>query len=979
MRSRGSQPRNEPVLSLTEWTAWQTPLQQVYYVDHSKRSRNFAEILEFCDFRRDCGDDDDSYDLEMLSFLNREDILQPGEREADSACAPRNGEREGNQGRKDVVVLDDEEGGSVVPNIARKNGSLKKSTGFSMDSDEEITNVVGINECSDDMAKKDGKSRRKRKSLDFGSDIDDDFECETNASTKTAAIDQNELHDSPAKKRLESSREIEENQLVSHPPNVKDNLTSANTLTTSRSAHSVDSDSYLSGLFDIPSSQRHRKKTRALERRNSEARISEDRISEMVPDAPSLDTLLDFSTWNAGDDEEYRSKLQEEKSDPDFLRSLLSETPQTSQNKTCDYEKRHVAESSEIELDRQPFSDEVGKNEQFRMKKADFLDEPRSLKNSENYDEQNVSGSKFQHCSSFSKTSGRTLGLGAPLQESASTGNTEKRNRNIRSKGKNKDDLCLEKEIIPKGKTSGTKLLHKKSKDFEEELLNSLFEDDLDSVICVVKTPCVFDDGQETLKNKKRLSNEQGTIGHSEHGKLYSGNKDARTHRKNVEKSCLFDDNDDENRISEEEISGERNERLISQSSKGDSCIGGSLDNKFNTSFPQRQPLVEQKWNSNISNESTTLKSRVKEHSLDRIRSFRFSKPATDQSFSRNTTTSEPHDLNLPEEYGPDVVAPSPLRVNPRRSYFGESFLMKSVCSEKGREMRASQGKRRMLKLKSKETSKELGFNETFQSDSGLKKGPWVQNNPLSTQADNTDKDTTQKGNSSFLDASLSLGKNKLPDTNDFPEKVKERITHDEIKNDKYPAFAKKSSPVGGISSSGRSQNKVEPNHANLRTSLTMELADEQLERTKICVCATSKSSREKSVCYEKDGERVKEAANEKPLYKSPSNAERISSGECRDQFGESRKNSGESLEDSPLVTRPKGKSRSKARKNRIRESDDECGVEFTCSDGEYGEHVGASFLGNQTKKIHPISDSDDEFDLRENLNGKVVLICCRL
>ncbi|XP_028398566.1 Fanconi anemia group M protein-like [Dendronephthya gigantea] len=1053
VRSRGSiQPRTEPTLSLTEWTAWQTPLQQVHYVDHSKRSRNFAEILEFCDFRRDCGDDDDSYDLEMLSFLNREDVPQPGEKKADYACATGNGEKDGNQGRrKKVIVLDDEEEGSVVANIARKKGCLSKSTGFSMDSDEEITNVVGINECGDKMTKKDGKSSRKRKSLDFGSDIDDDFECETNVSTKAVNTVQNELCDvpsleqepqenSPKKKQLEPG-EMTENHSGSHRLSVNGKLVSDKTPNTSRSEHSVDSDGYLSG-FDIPSSQRQRKNTRASERRNSEARISEDHISEVVPDAPSLDTLLDLSTCIAEGNQEYRSNLEEEESDRDFFPVMFAETHETSKNKTCDNGRKHVVEFGKDDLSRLLFSDEVGNNEQFGIKEADF-NKRRSPMDSENNEKETMLTNKYENSSSIRKTVDRFQRPDLPPQESTPSRNTEKCNRDIGNKGYDGDDFYLEKKVISKEKTSRKQMLE--SKDFDEELLNSLFEDDLDRVVCDVKTPCVFDDEQETLqmkkkrmskdrvvcdvktlcvfddeqetlqkkkkrmsknrvvcdvktpfvfddeqetlqmkkkrmskdrvvcdvktpcvfddeqetlqRKKKRMSKEMSTIERSENGNLNSGSKAART---------LFDEDDIENRRTEEEITKGKSENLPSRSLRDYSCTGLSFDN---TSLPQRQPLVEQKRNSNMSSWS-----RVNERSLDKIRSFCFSKSATsDQSLSLKTTMSKPHVPNSPEEYGPDVVAPSPLRVN-RKSCFGKSFLMKSVCSEKDGEMRTSQCKRRMLKLKSKKTSMENRSSEAVQiGGAALIKEPRFQSNSLSTQAGNTDKDIAQKGSSSSLEASVSLNKNKLSATkNDCsPKKVKERISYDEIKNDKYSAFATKSSPVARISLPGRTQNKVESHHVKLCTSSAKELADGEIDHTGICVNATRKSSREKSVCYEENQEHAKKVSNKNLLFKKPSNPERRSPGECGDQFGESRENSEESVEASPLVKRRKGKFRSKVLKSRILGSDDECGVEFSDSDGEYGEDVGPSSLGDQTKQIHQIPDSDDEFDLQENLNVK--------
>ena len=66
--------------SLSEWLPWQTTPHPVKLVSHSRRTEHLMELLEFIELHGSChGEDAESYDLEMLSFLNDEDLLKPGE------------------------------------------------------------------------------------------------------------------------------------------------------------------------------------------------------------------------------------------------------------------------------------------------------------------------------------------------------------------------------------------------------------------------------------------------------------------------------------------------------------------------------------------------------------------------------------------------------------------------------------------------------------------------------------------------------------------------------------------------------------------------------------------------------------------------------------------------------------------------------------------------------------------------------------
>ena len=80
--SEAKKPVTQP--SLSEWLPWQTTPHVVKAVTHSRRTEHLVELLEFTELQGGRGDGDDSYDLEMMSFLNEEDILKPGQKEEDA-------------------------------------------------------------------------------------------------------------------------------------------------------------------------------------------------------------------------------------------------------------------------------------------------------------------------------------------------------------------------------------------------------------------------------------------------------------------------------------------------------------------------------------------------------------------------------------------------------------------------------------------------------------------------------------------------------------------------------------------------------------------------------------------------------------------------------------------------------------------------------------------------------------------------------
>ena len=1162
--------QTELALSLTEWTAWQTPLQQVHFVNHSKRSRHFTEILDFCDFRRDCGDNDDSYDLEMQSFLNREDIMDPGEME-DAACVLENAGKKRNKaqdGRKgdDVVVVndseDDEEDGSDNmmekkdnDRTSKKDCSRKrKSTDFSSDSDDDghddiarkkngRNNTNRAREGSGNMAGKSNESSRKRKSTDFGSDIDDDFEdVLVNAPEKTAKVDQNQPHCdpflgrkpekiSPAKKQLEPSHSLAKkksesgnffrknqskcghtltkNQLESIR-SLKKNQSESNLriknqskcVTTEKNAsdepetapcfienHSefsqegnddvLGSDNDLSDLLDIPSSQRQRKVPRGQKPKGLKP---DGVVSEILPDAPSLDTLLDLSASNAGEGKKDHSDFQEGESDHDFFPTMFTETPRSSKGKIYNNISKHIVQSNQIGLGKRKSFGEISDKECdiFGIKKGDISAKLSTSKKLENMGKQEVfekpNNSISVDKSMFRRTSGGSVKVDG-LQERESLGNALVRNRNIEAANKvtGGDDVertssfnekTFEKEMFElEDKIQGSPVFgsglvcdtgSRKNDDvdfdFSQELANSFFEDgdnEIDRALCDIQSPCLFDD--EFENNTEQPSKLQGAIKRFSHGNLNSEvqnidtkknnfqtphlfdddvlenmsendyteqiskpqranqhsspkNENIDTKKHSVQTPRLFDDEEVENKDSEKQTMEPHNrgKRLTPRSLylEGDDLSAKKKDCGKNIVEKLRKPLLENNTDSKITNESIKFKSRVNESSLSRIRSFSFTKPDNDQSKFLKDMTSESRDehIDIPVEYAHDVVAPTPYRVKRRtscfgkvdktRSFRGESFSTKSVCSEKGEsnEIKTCQNRRSMLKLKSKELKEDLKSSEGVQVDAEMLKSS------LFGGAAKKEKATTQTDQTLEANPSLSQNRKNNFTTNVCPKWVKGiESSSNETKSDKpLTPLAKLS--VKKNSLSAKNENKAdffqpqvgEPFYTSVGSSFQHELTDEEIDI--VCLTASTKSNssfpckERNSVCLQDDHgnkEHVDkdEILKEKSLFKSPPQADRksssgfitcgsnnnVSGAECKEDLRES-------VEDSPLAT--KGKMRSK---NKVLESDEEYGDESSDNDGEYGEErqvtkeIEADFQDEAsvvfTREVQEISDSDDQFD----------------
>ncbi|XP_068729595.1 Fanconi anemia group M protein-like [Montipora capricornis] len=104
-------------MSLSEWLPWQTTLHPVNLVSHSRRTEHLVELLEFTELHgASNGEDGESYDLEMMSFLNEEDILKPGEQDGANLV----------DDPKSTNVDDLEEAGCASSKIAKKGKSTRK-------------------------------------------------------------------------------------------------------------------------------------------------------------------------------------------------------------------------------------------------------------------------------------------------------------------------------------------------------------------------------------------------------------------------------------------------------------------------------------------------------------------------------------------------------------------------------------------------------------------------------------------------------------------------------------------------------------------------------------------------------------------------------------------------------------------------------------------------------------------------------------
>ncbi|XP_069117221.1 LOW QUALITY PROTEIN: Fanconi anemia group M protein-like [Argopecten irradians] len=64
---------------LCEWLPWQNRLQDTYKIDHSAKTKNFVELMQFIEIQQLLDPNEDPYGNEMKLFLNKDDVLKPEE------------------------------------------------------------------------------------------------------------------------------------------------------------------------------------------------------------------------------------------------------------------------------------------------------------------------------------------------------------------------------------------------------------------------------------------------------------------------------------------------------------------------------------------------------------------------------------------------------------------------------------------------------------------------------------------------------------------------------------------------------------------------------------------------------------------------------------------------------------------------------------------------------------------------------------
>ena len=176
--SEAKKPVTQP--SLSEWLPWQTTPHAVKAVTHSRRTEHLIELLEFTELQGGRGEDDESYDLEMMSFLNEEDILKPGQKEEDA---------------EEILVFETDpdvacEESAGASKITKKGKKTRKK--LQMEDETDAENVGQRKEGNGDndvtTTKKKGKGLKKRSPENkarwkaflnqFDSKEDEDFESD---------------------------------------------------------------------------------------------------------------------------------------------------------------------------------------------------------------------------------------------------------------------------------------------------------------------------------------------------------------------------------------------------------------------------------------------------------------------------------------------------------------------------------------------------------------------------------------------------------------------------------------------------------------------------------------------------------------------------------------------------------------------------------------------------------------------------------
>lgn len=215
-RSITGQPHPVKELSLIEWLPWQTTPSVIGTVTHSRRTQHLVELLEFTELHGGQGEDDETYDLEMMSFLNEEDIVKP-RTEVDGGLVGSCG--------------DEENDGAVTERMRKKKKSPTDGTAAGEDSDgtrrgttknRQATYKKTAKRSGKNVSEKDGcKGTKKRLSENRNSwkefikpfdknDKDFDFDSEEESTVNGG--------DNPREKDLETRSDADVADLPDVPP-----------------------------------------------------------------------------------------------------------------------------------------------------------------------------------------------------------------------------------------------------------------------------------------------------------------------------------------------------------------------------------------------------------------------------------------------------------------------------------------------------------------------------------------------------------------------------------------------------------------------------------------------------------------------------------------------------------------------------------------------------------------------------------------
>lgn len=319
--SEAKKPVPEP--SLTEWLPWQTTLNPVKAVTHSRRTEHLVELLEFTELHGGRGDDDESYDLEMMSFLNEEDILRPGHKEGN--------EGEGLVPVNDDVVCEESEERNKITKKGKKSRKKLQMEDGAVQHNEKSSRKTGKGEGATTTIKK-GKGLKKRSPgnkarwkelLKQFDKEDEDFESDgvhVVADVNNAVDDCSRRPDDET--RHDDVHDVEEPwEPVDNPAEVDNNQTSLNdnseAVTTQKEAVHIQetgggdlSDAVSDELSDLfPAVTPYSQGTGPV-CQLQQARFPFTMAS--VPTPPSLDTLDKISLSSAGEElDDFNMNIEE--------------------------------------------------------------------------------------------------------------------------------------------------------------------------------------------------------------------------------------------------------------------------------------------------------------------------------------------------------------------------------------------------------------------------------------------------------------------------------------------------------------------------------------------------------------------------------------------------------------------------------------------------------------------------------------------